>query len=275
MQNIKNKLDSFNNSIKSLLKSYQAKSNFFDNEFAKLKNDIKEKDEIINQLEAKLDLIIKDRDQLKTRNSKLIEENNQINDEINFLEENLKKLQKWKKNILETIGDENYNVNLNDFDIHILNNDTKYKNFDKCNLNNQHFENNKNLEQKVNIDDNKVINHEIFFNKNYESDENNIYKKFYSEDKQENSFDEKIEKENIKSYDNLKDTFEMKKYKIDQSPTKYHIDNDDKAKSKRFNLNNSKNKFYLKKKINNISDKDSNSEFYQNDSKKYYKLIIT
>lgn len=87
-----------------MLLSYQQKSKVYENEFEKLKCELIEKDEIISELETKLNLIARDRDQLKHRTESLLEENSKINQEMKFLNENVSKLDKWKKNILNTIA---------------------------------------------------------------------------------------------------------------------------------------------------------------------------
>jgi len=142
---------------------------------------------LIGQLETKLDIVIKDRDQLKDRNENLIEENNQINQEINFLSENFSKLDNWKKNILESIGDQY----INNFNNQCFQNDDskKYNNVGASNKNDNIC---KSLKIKSN---NTKKNKEAYVKKNYETEGDHIIQKEHFENKNKD-----INNENFLSY---------------------------------------------------------------------------
>ncbi len=229
-----------------------------------------------------MDLVIRDRDQLKNRNEILFEENTQINNEIYLLNENFLKLEHWKKNILETIGDQNYisnnpadDYNSNAFNRNYNENNKNSKsNYYSSNantisnnivssVNNKKGNFTKFQQQKINCNSNNK-SREVYLAKKYETEGDYVYENLREKAIKEDLFDRRQEAE--QEVENEDENHQ--KIKSLENPIPNELNKG--WNSGRFNLNNSKNKFYLKQKIKNISDQDSNSDNNcNNDSKKY------
>lgn len=110
-----NKLDNFNDLIKSIISNYNSKGKFYEKELEKIDKELNSKYELINGLEAKLNIIAREKDNLKKINLSLIEENNDYKDKCFYFQEKFTNLQKWKENIIkniEPIGNNEINADL-------------------------------------------------------------------------------------------------------------------------------------------------------------------